>query len=142
MLERYFKAWKTLRRLRFGPSGPYIDGFATVLERDGYAKAITKHHLRAALRNGEQNESDLALAAGATAANSPLRNLPITQVMVSSPLPAATGIAQNVRARRHADGWPTAKRSCCRCRIFTSSTRCRASCATSPTRTSACSITC
>src|SRR5215472_5161496 len=79
MLERYFKAWKTLRRLRFGPSGPYIDGFATVLERDGYAKAITKHHLRAALRNGEQNESDLALAAGATAANSPLRNLPITQ---------------------------------------------------------------
>src|SRR5262249_9846552 len=37
--------------------------------------------------------------------SSPLRNLPITQVMVSSPLPAATGIAQNVRARRHADGW-------------------------------------
>ena len=28
MLERYFTARMTLRRLRFGPSGPYIDRFA------------------------------------------------------------------------------------------------------------------
>ena len=32
--------------------------------------------------------------------------------------PAATGIARSARARRHADGSPTAKRSCCRCRTF------------------------
>src|SRR6267142_395657 len=32
--------------------------------------------------------------------------------------PVATGIAQSARVRRHADGWPTAKRSCCRCRTF------------------------
>src|SRR5438876_1765656 len=31
------------------------------------------------------------------------------------------------QVRRHADGWPSAKRSCCRCRIFMSSTRCQAS---------------
>jgi hypothetical protein len=31
MLERYFTARTTLRRLRFGPSGPYIDRFAAVL---------------------------------------------------------------------------------------------------------------
>ena len=29
---------------------------------------------------------------------------------------AATGIARSARPRRHADGWPTVKRSCCRCR--------------------------
>ena len=32
----------------------------------------------------------------------------------SRTIPAATGIAQSARPRRHADGWPTAKRSCCR----------------------------
>ena len=52
MLERYFKARMTHRRLRFGPSGPYIDGFAAVLERDGYAKAIAKRYLRAAVHLG------------------------------------------------------------------------------------------
>jgi site-specific recombinase XerD len=52
MLERYFTARMTLRRLRFGPSGPYIDGFAAVLERDGYAKAIAKRYLRAAVHLG------------------------------------------------------------------------------------------
>jgi hypothetical protein len=44
-----------------------------------------------------------------------------TQVMVHAPLPAATGIAQSVRGRRHANGSPTAKQSSCRCPIFTSS---------------------
>src|SRR5246127_4109937 len=34
------------------------------------------------------------------------------------------------RLRAHADGWPTAKRSCCPSRTFTSCTRCRASCVT------------
>jgi hypothetical protein len=53
------------------------------------------------------------------------------------PLAAATGIARSARGRRHADGWPTAKPSCCQCRTFTSCTRCRANCVTSPTRTSA-----
>ena len=53
------------------------------------------------------------------------------------PLPAATAIARSARLRPRADGWPTAKRSCCPSRTFTSSIRCRASCATSPTRTSA-----
>ena len=52
MLERYFTARMTLRRLRFGPSGPYIDRFAAVLERDGYAKAIAKRYLRAAVHLG------------------------------------------------------------------------------------------
>jgi hypothetical protein len=52
MLERYFTARMTLRRLRFGPSGPYVDGFAAVLERDGYAKSIAKRYLRAAVHLG------------------------------------------------------------------------------------------
>src|SRR5450755_504556 len=51
--------------------------------------------------------------------------------------PAATGIARSARLRRHADGWPSAKPSCCRCRTFMSSTRCQANCVTSPARTSA-----
>jgi integrase len=52
MLERYFTARMTLRRLRYGPSGPYIDHFAAVLERDGYAKTIAKRYLRAAAHLG------------------------------------------------------------------------------------------
>jgi site-specific recombinase XerD len=52
MLERYFTARMTLRRLRFGPSGAYIDRFAAVLERDGYAKAIARRYLRAAVHLG------------------------------------------------------------------------------------------
>ena len=39
MLEKYFSAPKTLRRLRGGISGPHIDGFADDLEREGYAPA-------------------------------------------------------------------------------------------------------
>ena len=37
MIDRYFSAPKTLRRLRGGLSGAYIDGFADALTRDGYA---------------------------------------------------------------------------------------------------------
>ena len=32
VLETYFSAPKTLRRLRTGPGGPYIDGLAETLE--------------------------------------------------------------------------------------------------------------
>jgi len=39
MLEKYFCAPKTLRRLRGGISGPHIDAFADDLERDRYAPA-------------------------------------------------------------------------------------------------------
>ena len=39
MLEKYFSAPKTLRRLRTGLSGSYIDGFADTLESAGYSKA-------------------------------------------------------------------------------------------------------
>ena len=55
MLERYFTARMTLRRLRFGPSGPYVDRFAAVLERDGYAKVIARRYLRAAVHLGHSN---------------------------------------------------------------------------------------
>ena len=52
MLENYFCAPKTLRRLRAGLSGPYIDGFADSLERDGYAHASAVRYLRAAAHLG------------------------------------------------------------------------------------------
>ena len=52
MLENYFCAPKTLRRLRAGLSGPYIDGFADALERDGYAHASAVCYLRAAAHFG------------------------------------------------------------------------------------------
>src|SRR5208337_4562027 len=55
---------------------------------------------------------------------------------------SVTGIARNARLPPHADGWPIAKRSSCRRHTFTSSTRCRASCVTLRTRTSAWSTTC
>jgi site-specific recombinase XerD len=52
MLETYFAAPKTLGRLRTGPSGPYLDGFAALLERDGYRAATAVRYLRAAARLG------------------------------------------------------------------------------------------
>ena len=52
MLEKYFCAPKTLRRLRAGLSGSYIDGFADTLERDGYAHASAIRYLRAAAHFG------------------------------------------------------------------------------------------
>lgn len=53
MLETYFSAPKTLRRLRTGPSGPYIDGFAETLEWAGYAKATAIRYLRNATHLGQ-----------------------------------------------------------------------------------------
>ncbi len=52
MLDRYFSAPKTLRRLRSGPSGAYIDDFADALRRDGYAHATVVRYLRAAAHVG------------------------------------------------------------------------------------------
>jgi len=52
MLEKYFSAPKTLARLRSGPSGPYIDGFAEALERDIYSPLTVVRYLRAAAHLG------------------------------------------------------------------------------------------
>lgn len=52
MIDRYFSAPKTRRRLRDGLSGPYIDAFADALTRDGYAPATVVWYLRAAAHLG------------------------------------------------------------------------------------------
>ncbi len=52
MIERYFSAPKTLRRLRHGLSGPHIDAFAEALTRAGYAPATVVRYLRAAAHLG------------------------------------------------------------------------------------------
>lgn len=52
MLETYFSAPKMLEHLRCGPSGPYLDGFAALLERDGYSPATAVRYLRAAAHLG------------------------------------------------------------------------------------------
>ena len=52
MLEKYFCAPKTLRRLRGGISGPHIDAFADDLERDRYAPASAVRYIRAASHLG------------------------------------------------------------------------------------------
>jgi site-specific recombinase XerD len=52
MLVNYFCAPKTLRRLRVGLSGPYIDGFADALELNGYSHASAVRYLRAAAHFG------------------------------------------------------------------------------------------
>jgi site-specific recombinase XerD len=53
MLETYFSAPKTLARLRAGLSGPYIDGFAEALEREGYSHGAALRYLRAAAHLGQ-----------------------------------------------------------------------------------------
>lgn len=52
MLEKYFSAPKTLRRLRGGITGPHIDAFADDLERDGYAPSSAVRYIRAAAHLG------------------------------------------------------------------------------------------
>src|SRR5499425_211576 len=52
MLDTYFSAPKTLRRLRSGSSGPHIDAFADDLERDGYAPNSAVRYIRAAAHLG------------------------------------------------------------------------------------------
>jgi site-specific recombinase XerD len=52
MLEKYFSAPKTLRRLRGGISGPHIDAFADDLERDRYAPTSAVRYIRGAAHLG------------------------------------------------------------------------------------------
>jgi site-specific recombinase XerD len=52
MIDQYFSAPTTRRRLRDGLSGPYLDGFADALTRDGYAPATVVRYLRAAAHLG------------------------------------------------------------------------------------------
>jgi hypothetical protein len=52
MLEKYFSAPKTLRRLRSGLSGPHIDAFAKWLAEQGYVYAVAGRYLRAASHLG------------------------------------------------------------------------------------------
>ena len=52
MLETYFSASKLLGHLRSGPSGPYLDGFAAALERQGYSVGTAARYLRAAAHLG------------------------------------------------------------------------------------------
>jgi len=48
MLETYFSASKMRAHLRSGPSGPYVDGFAAALGRQGYSADTAVRYLRAA----------------------------------------------------------------------------------------------
>ena len=52
MLETYFSASKMRAHLRSGPSGPYLDGFAVALERQGYSAGTAVRYLRAAAHLG------------------------------------------------------------------------------------------
>ena len=52
MLETYFSASRMLAHLRGGPSGPYLDGFAAGLERQGYSADTAARYLRAAAHLG------------------------------------------------------------------------------------------
>jgi site-specific recombinase XerD len=52
MLETFFSASKMLGHLCSGPSGPYLDGFAAALERQGYSPATAVRYLRAAAHLG------------------------------------------------------------------------------------------
>lgn len=64
MLDTYLVAPKTLKRLRSGPSGAFIDGFADALEGDGYSAASAIRYLRAADHLGR-----FMLAVGSSLAN-------------------------------------------------------------------------
>ena len=52
MLDSYFVAPKTLRRLRCGIFGPYLDNFAGELERRGYSHWTAVKYLRSAAHLG------------------------------------------------------------------------------------------
>jgi hypothetical protein len=52
MIERYFSAPKTTRRLRAGLSGPFIDGFAEALQQQGYSHSMAVCSLHAASHIG------------------------------------------------------------------------------------------
>ncbi len=52
MLETYFPVSKMPEHLRSGPSGPYLDGFAAALARQGYSADTAVRYLRAAAHLG------------------------------------------------------------------------------------------
>ena len=52
MLEKYFEAAATLARLRSGPTGPFINGFANSLSEAGYSRWTSRGYLRAAAHLG------------------------------------------------------------------------------------------
>jgi len=52
MLQNFFVAPKTLKRLRSGPSGPHVDSFAAELERQRYSPSTSIKYLRAAAHLG------------------------------------------------------------------------------------------
>lgn len=52
MIEQYFSAPKTLRRVRGGPSGAYLEGFVEALTRGGYARTTIIRSVRAATHLG------------------------------------------------------------------------------------------
>jgi site-specific recombinase XerD len=63
MLEIYFEAPATLRRLRSGPTGPLIDGFAAALQEASYTRWTARGYLRAVAHLGmwlETSGTDVA----------------------------------------------------------------------------------
>jgi len=78
MLEKYFSAPKTLARLRSGLSGPYSDGFAEALERDGYSPLTATKYLRAAAHFGDflQRQSGLFAEVDSSTLDAFYRHLP------------------------------------------------------------------
>ena len=52
MLDKYLKTPKTIQRLRSGPSGPHIDGFAATLKERGYSYTTACKYLRSASHLG------------------------------------------------------------------------------------------
>ena len=52
MIDKYFSAPKTIRRLRAGLSGPFIDGFANALQQQRYSPSMVIRSLHAASHIG------------------------------------------------------------------------------------------
>ena len=64
MLDKYFESAFRLERLRHGPSGPFLDGFAGSLYGDGYSWLTARAYLRAAHHLGHfLQREDIALVA-------------------------------------------------------------------------------
>lgn len=57
MLETFFVTPSTLKRLRSGPAGPYLDGFARRLTDEGYGGSTAGRYLRAAAHLGRFGEA-------------------------------------------------------------------------------------
>ena len=52
MLDMYLKTPKTIQRLRSGPLGRYMDGFAALLKEQGYSYTTATKYLRSASHFG------------------------------------------------------------------------------------------